>query len=251
MPPSTPDDPSLTPEQEREVRRLLADARLAEPMPGDVAARLDRVLAELAQGGAEPSTPVTVLASRRRKRVVSILVAAAAVVVVGIGLGQVVGTRSGDADTAASAGSQVTNDDRAELAKPQDQLQSSPGDAGGSSATAPLSNGSAAAPPYALNHAVTVHPEHFSHDANRLRRLVGASRAPKGNGPAADQLNRLSSFTLECPPADWGEGTFVPVTYDGDPGVLVFRAAIGDTQVVDLFRCGSPDAIRSITLPAR
>ncbi|MCW2791044.1 MAG: hypothetical protein JWO76_142, partial [Nocardioides sp.] len=91
------DDPDLTPEQEREVRRLLADARHTEPVPGDVAARLDRVLAELAAGEPGP-TPVTTLASRRRHRAVSVLVAAAAVVVVGIGLGQVVGTRGGDGD---------------------------------------------------------------------------------------------------------------------------------------------------------
>ena len=34
-------DPELTPAQERRVRRLLADARHDEPVPDDVAARLD------------------------------------------------------------------------------------------------------------------------------------------------------------------------------------------------------------------
>ena len=39
-------DPELTPTEEQ-VRRLLADARHTEPMPDDVAARLDGVLADL------------------------------------------------------------------------------------------------------------------------------------------------------------------------------------------------------------
>ena len=39
-------DPDLTPAEEQ-VRRLLADARHDEPMPDDVAERLDRVLADL------------------------------------------------------------------------------------------------------------------------------------------------------------------------------------------------------------
>ena len=39
--------PELTPEQESEVRRLLAEARHDEPVPADVAARLDDVLADL------------------------------------------------------------------------------------------------------------------------------------------------------------------------------------------------------------
>ena len=42
--PTTP----LTPAQEEEVRRLLAEARHTEPMPPDVVARLDRVLDDLA-----------------------------------------------------------------------------------------------------------------------------------------------------------------------------------------------------------
>ena len=43
----TDHDGELTPEQEAEVRRLLADARHTEPMPDAVVARLDRVLADL------------------------------------------------------------------------------------------------------------------------------------------------------------------------------------------------------------
>ena len=47
--------PELTPEQESEVRRLLAEARHDEPIPAEVADRLDRVLADLARD--EPGSP--------------------------------------------------------------------------------------------------------------------------------------------------------------------------------------------------
>ena len=47
--------PELTPEQESEVRRLLAEARHDEPIPVEVGDRLDRVLAGLTRD--EPGSP--------------------------------------------------------------------------------------------------------------------------------------------------------------------------------------------------
>ena len=92
------------------MQRLLASARHTAPVPPEVAARLDGVLAGLAAGDDAPAAPepapVTDLdAHRRRRRVAQILVAAAAVVVVGVGLGQVLdrGT-GGDASSADNAG---------------------------------------------------------------------------------------------------------------------------------------------------
>src|SRR5215218_10271549 len=73
--------------EDARIRALLADARHTEPMPADVAARLDRVLEELAQDRA-PIAPVIDLA-RRRRTAAKLLVAAAAVVVAGVGAGQV------------------------------------------------------------------------------------------------------------------------------------------------------------------
>ena len=40
------------PEQEAQVRRLLSTARHTDPMPGDVVARLDRVVAGLGDDSA-------------------------------------------------------------------------------------------------------------------------------------------------------------------------------------------------------
>ena len=244
----------LTPEQEQEVRRLLVDARELEPMPDSVVARLDRVLAELsaspantaadppadhptdlpAGGTAPPGTTaqVTSLVAVRRQRAGRLLLAAAAVVVVGIGLGKVldVGAGTGSADSAATSAESQAD------AGGQDRALPAP-EAAGSGAEAPA---------FALDKPVRVDPERFSADVERARRLADGtakgqeSRNPTGHG----------AFAAECSPADWGRGTFVPVQYAGDAGVLVFRAPTGDSQVVDLFQCGSAKVLRSITLPA-
>jgi hypothetical protein len=232
------DDPDLTPTQEREVRRLLADARHTQPMPGDVAARLDRVLAELARGDSEGSTPLTTLASRRRQRVTTLLVAAAAVVAVGIGLGQVIGTGAGsdsavDRDAPAAASSAESGNDR-----DADSLRRHQQDSGKA----------ASAPAYAVAKPLRIRPDAFSTDVTKVQRV--ALDGALGNLSAQGESTTASGDYFDCTPAEWGAGTFVPVTYGGDAGVLVFRRADGDTQVVDLFQCGSPDVLRSITLPA-
>ena len=110
-------DQELTPEQEEHVRRLLADARHTEPAPDAVVARLDKVLAGLADEPAR-SADVVHLAHRRR-RAATLLVAAAAVVVVGVGLGQVLphGGGSEDAESTAedapAAGAELEDEPRA------------------------------------------------------------------------------------------------------------------------------------------
>src|SRR5687767_6234813 len=89
----------LTPEQEAQVRRLLSDARHTDPMPGDVVARLDRVLAGLGDDSAREATVVRL--SDRRRTATRWLVAAAAVVVLGVGGNQLLdglGSSAGDAD---------------------------------------------------------------------------------------------------------------------------------------------------------
>ncbi|HET7734947.1 MAG TPA: hypothetical protein VFK52_03150 [Nocardioidaceae bacterium] len=69
----------LTPDEEAEISRLLADAASPAPMPAEVSARLDDVLAGLV-ADREAAAPVVPLKSRRWPQV---LVAAAAVSLVG------------------------------------------------------------------------------------------------------------------------------------------------------------------------
>ncbi|GAA2141337.1 hypothetical protein GCM10009844_11730 [Nocardioides koreensis] len=238
-----PDEPDLGPEQEQEVRRLLADARHTEPVPADVATRLDRVLADLAaQHGGSPDDEadnVVAMASRRRRRVTSVLVAAAAVVAIGVGLDQVVD--SGGSGESASTADRATVAESGGAGSGSDQGKDEPAPGADS-----LTN-SGAAPEQALTDPVRVRPDHFSADVARARQLTHRSAAYYA--PDVQALKDASG-KIDCTPGDWGSGTFVPVVYDGHRGVLAFRAANGDTQVVDLFGCGGSSVLRSITLPA-
>lgn len=236
--------PDLTPEQEREVRRLLADARHSEPMPTDVAARLDRVLADLAGQDRTPhdedvatGASVVSLASRRRRRVTALLVAAAAVVAVGVGVDQLTHTDFSGSGSATSDKSTVSG----ESARSSGSAARPKRDHG---KTDSLLDG-AMAPETSTS--FRVRPHHFSADVTRARKLTLRSAATDATGDA----NGNTPGKLDCPPGDWGSGTVVPVLYGGHRGALVFRAVNGDTQVVDLFGCGSSDVLRSITLPAR
>jgi hypothetical protein len=252
--------PDLTPEQAREVRRLLADARHTEPVPTDVAARLERVLADLADqqaahapGVDDPDTTapgtVTELASRRRRRAATLLVAAAAVVAVGVGLGQVVG-KAGQGQSDSSAGAPAAGDAPESTRAGSDKAGSDKAgsaDGKGDSFNGPQGSGEDSVSPEvaALPDPVRVRSDHFSADVRRVRREARGV-------PTADYGNlRGDRDVRDCELMAWGRGTQVLVRYDGSPAVVVLRSPTGDTQVADLFRCGSEDPLRSTTLPAR
>ena len=234
--PAGPAD-GLSPEQE-EVRRLLADARHAGPMPDDVVDRLDRVLAGLATDPAEDTdddrvaTPVVSLASRRRRRATSMLVAAAAVVAVGIGLGQVIGDGVGGGGSADSTA--ASSESRA------DRGVDGPDPAGGDARVQEY---------LVVTEPLPVRPEHFSSDVRRIRRNLRSL--------VVDQTSTRPPALSSSPPEDdacaadsAGPGALVPVRYGSQRGVLLFGPVRGDSQVVELFACGNPEALRSVTLPA-
>lgn len=230
------DDHELSPEQER-VRRLLAQARVEDPMPDDVAERLDRVLARLADEEGESPATVVDLAHRRRRKATTLLVAAAAVVALGVGVGNLVPvtTSSDDAGSAAEA-------PEAEAADDADSALRNGVDG------APLVdefNGPASDRPF------RVRPDFFAEDVARLR-LVPAEDAPDTESapPNASGLTSgAQTADFICDPAPWGEGELVAVRYAGVPAVLAFRPPAGDTQVVDLLECGTAAILRSVTLP--
>ena len=233
--PAGPAD-GLTPEQE-EVRRLLADARHAGPMPDDVVDRLDQVLAGLAADPAEDpaddrvAAPVVALASRRRRRATTALVAAAAVVAVGIGLGQVIGNGVGGGGSADSTA--------ASSAQKRESL-----------ADRDVAGADARAQEYlVVTEPLPVRPEHFSSDVRRIRVDLRSL--------VVDQTSKDPRALSSAPPAGGacaadrsGAGTVVPVRYGRERGVLLFGPVRGDSQVVELFACGNPDVLRSVTLPA-
>lgn len=247
MPDPVPDS-NLTPAQDDAVRALLASARHSAPAPPDVVARLEATLASLSEERRElrPETraPVVTLASRRRRTAATLVLAAAAVVVAGVGIGQLPdapwGTSGSDAGSSAESATSgedrlTTGSDREFDAGPEsadggaDEKQ---GDAEmRSQESAPSPSSGPEADPNALDSGSALRPQ-----VHELRRLSDTT----------------ATFSADptCPLPDAGSGETVPVTYDGLPGALVFRAPVGSTQQVDLFLCGEPEALRSLRLRA-
>lgn len=225
------DRPDLSPDQDDEVRRLLADARHTEPMPAPVAERLDRVLAGLADEPARERTVVR-LADRRR-RAATMLVAAAAVVVVGVGVGQVISGHGGAGESALSSG-------RDEGPAAADRGSAPEAAQGGESREVG---------------AARVRPDRFAADVAGLRgerpRSTYAAQDGKGATEEGDRDHALRGKTTVCAAGDWGAGSYRAVRYGKAVGYLVFRRPQGDSQVVDLFLCGSEQVARSVTLPRR
>jgi hypothetical protein len=218
-----------------EVRRLLAEARHTEPMPGDVGARLDQVLAGLAAESAPrairpPAEPpgdrarddvVVPIAAHRRRRVAGLLVAAAAAVVGGVTIAPHLTSDSGSGTTDAApdrAGisSGLGNEDAPEPEKV-------PGPAKGLDGLQ-LEKGR-----------VVIRPRHFSIDARQGQALLQADAS-------------ASAAKVPCPDVR-GPGHRVAAEYQHAPAVLVYRRVKGSTQVVDLYVCGNDRAVRSTTLP--
>lgn len=236
----------LTPEQEERVRRMLADARHSEPMPAEVADRMDRVVAGLAEDP-DRDDRVVPLADRRR-RAGRLLLAAAAVVAVGVGIGQVVGGSGESADQAGSA-ADSSEQEPTELTPPD---RDGPREGGAQAESVPAPEDASGTERSVAD--VTeqrVRRLGFVNDARRARRLADAGAAALGDAPGQDDL--LSAEVPRgagCTPGFWGAGRYVPASYGPNPGWLVFRSPRGDTQVVDLFLCGEDDAERSATLPS-
>ncbi len=221
----------LSAAEERRVRALLAEARHTDPLPPEVAARLDRVIAGLSEES--PRAADVVPLATRRRRASRLLIAAAAVVVVGVGGSQVLdglGTSASE-DSQTAAGSAADADEE------------SAAEAGGRSADQQPSPQSDVPAPAAATRVAKVRPRLFAADAKALR---DGSAAFLGDASSARDADERAPV---CAAGTWGPGSYVAVRYAGDPGWIVFRRPKGDTQVADLFLCGSEVASRSLTLP--
>lgn len=235
--------PELTPPQEQEVRRLLAQARHLEPIPADVGARLDRVLSDLSlaetgPGDTEPTPPVIDLAARRRRRNASaLLAAAAAVIVAGFGIGQVIDV--GSSDTADTAGSAADSNANRESVNGDDQAK---GDAGGG-------NDLQAAPEAAelpLRLSSTNLKRDVEGQLTRLRSYAAASQ----DGPSSLAHLEEAYDCVPSPTTAYGPGDLYPALFDGSPSVLALRPITGDHQVVEVLQCGSGAALAMVTVDA-
>ncbi len=221
--------------QAEAVRRLLAQARHTEPMPADVAARMDAVLADLSSTADDPGAErpgVVALDGHRRRRAAGLLVAAAAIVVGGVTVAQHLPSSGSGASPSSAAGQDSSSEfDRSggstavpRAVSPSDQPQ----DLAGGTATVRRGR-------------VVVRPQHFTSDALAARRLVTAASP----GPSTMSLGRIPSGCVDVP----SDSTVVRATYERAPAALVFHRPASSSQVVDLYVCGSHRPVRSATLP--
>jgi hypothetical protein len=227
-------DAELPPEQDEQVRRLLAEARHDEPIPAAVADRLDRVLADLSRD--EPSehvAPVVDLTARRRRRhAAALLAGAAAVIVGGFAVGQVIDV--GDADNAAGGAAQepVNRDEGA----------------GGSGDLADSSGaGEEAAPSTQADSPMKLTSDNLQRD---LLEQLPSAEAGTVDKESASQAVR----TFGCRPSAasaYGRGTFFPAFYDGVPAVVALRPPAGDTQRADVLECASAAELASAVIASR
>ncbi|MFC7358849.1 hypothetical protein [Nocardioides astragali] len=246
-------DPSgLTPEQDA-VRRLLADARHDGSTPPEVVARLDEALASLvservSERVSEPvsererapratSAPVVDLGTRRRRTVGIGLLAAAAVVVAGVAIGQglprMEGSDGGSADSASAGDSSLAESD----------------DSGG--AGSQYDNGGAEEGPQSLKSTTTAPqaaglPTLSSTDADLDDDLLDLRSSAADGSERSEVAGALSGCHLR----GIGRGRQVVAQVDGQVGIVVFRRPDGAAQPVDLYVCGSPEPVRTLTLPA-
>lgn len=265
-------------EQHDDVRRLLADARHDEPIPTDVADRLDRVLAGLAAGGTptddEPVTgraPVVDLAAqRRRSRARNLLVAAAAVVAVGVGIAQLDLDMSGSGD---GAGSSAGMDAPASVSDDDSQLESGAGRPSERAADVlEPGTGRERAASQLMRSTLVVTDADFADVASRKALTFGLTDGtsnwlsadtdqheslptpPQGASavPEDTDSGTTSNDSYEatlCGPGPYGNGSLLLVTYRRHPAVLAVRPREGDSTVVDLLRCGTGEVLRSSTVP--
>lgn len=281
--PGEPGEPApLDPAREAQVRRLLGQARVdpaTEGLPPQVASRLDATLADLvAERSGRPTTtgttnkqvaPVRDLAHARRRRGGALLLAAAAVVVAGVGVSQVV-DRGGDEGAGSVASESVDSADGAQrrddaegpaAAEAAPEAEADQGDGAGSlpppAAPSPtvLPDGPAVQPPTTASTPVAqvrVRSARFVDDVRLLQRAlprldVARARLPRAAVPAPLRARRV----VECRSTVVGEGAALLVVLDAAPGLLVFRPATEDAQVVDLLQCGTGRTLRSTTLASR
>lgn len=262
-------EPEASPAAQEAVRRLLAEARHDEPVPGEVADRLDRVLAGLAEADglvdgssaptgeslgahpteaveAAPGSAVVDLGARRRRRVVGLLGAAAAAVVLAIGVGQVVehdGSRSDGGSQADNAESATRERSDEGAGSAEDGTADTPDDSAGTGTQQP----SSVQPPGPVD-VPRLGSSGFGEAVAGLRER--ASVETTDDGATVDGASLTTSPTFVCGSTPVGPGRLLAVTYIGRPAILAYRPVTGETQTVELLQCDTGTVVRSVVVPA-
>jgi len=225
------DDPALSAADEALVRSLLADAAPDEPLPADVAAALDSVIADLA--AARAAAPPDELATRRartRRRVLQGLVGAAAVVVAVVAVRPLVTPQGGGASSASS-----------------DARAQQPEAAGGAANDGFRSFAVAGRRPRLTTHDLAAQLHRL--DEQRGFGSGTAARGPTGNGSGQGVAPQTYACAVPAPRRD---ADLVAVLLDGKPATLVVVSAADGTREALLYTCGDATRpVETVALPTR
>jgi hypothetical protein len=233
--------PELTPDQEEEVRRLLAEARHDEPIPAEVGDRLDRALAGLTRD--EPASPgvapvIDLAARRRRRNAAALLAGAAAVIVAGFSIGQVINV--GTSDDAGSAGGSDVAADRGTASSEE---------AGG----APGFNDQSANPSESVPQPMTSTPLRLS-SKHLARDLTSQLDALRDGGSAVRSPSAESYSALGCaapvPGNKFALSDLYPALFDGRPAVVALAPPADGRQRADVLSCDTAATLATASIPA-
>jgi hypothetical protein len=235
--------PELTPDQESDVRRLLADARHDGPIPPEVGERLDRVLAGLSddEPGSPPVAPVIDLAARRRRRnAAALLAGAAAVIVAGFAIGQGLDVGNSADDSAASSGDAVA--DRSKAAS-----DSGGGGVGLQGESAEPSN--AGPSPVTGPTFLRLRSAHLESDlANQLGKPLDDSNAVRS--PSAESYAALGC-SAPVPANKYSLSELYPALFDGRPAVVAVAPPTAGQQRAEVLSCDTAATLATASIPAR
>lgn len=222
--PETPEHP--------EIAALLRASRAEEPLPAEVADRLDDVIAGLA---ADRATSTHVVPLRRRLSRIGaaaaafVLLAGGAVLASGL-LHEGSGSGSSARPTTLNAPQHPTTGSRETQKSPQKSTQDS---------VQGLANGTAAQP--------SLRRAHLRHDVLDL--LAGRAGARAGDDSAARSPVPLSG--CRSPAGTPAEATVRGVSLDGVPAVLVVPAGGGASVVARVYSCDGSAVLARATLAAQ
>jgi hypothetical protein len=247
------DDPSFDDPAHDDLRALLAEAKATDPIPADVAARLDAALESLQTTRAierDGRTNVVPL----RHRVGRVLVAAAAVVVVGAGgVGIVQGALSngGSSDkmSSDSAGSATDSDaGSAGLPSAPEVNAETPGSvAATKGAPAQLADVPAFTTARFAEQAAQLDTAtlDFAQDESTDQAYGSATRSP---ALTSSPTPLTGSFATLCSTPALPDTESIQITLDGHRAVLVLHPVTDGTQLIEAWSCDGKSALASTTV---
>ncbi|MET3961949.1 hypothetical protein ABIE44_001883 [Marmoricola sp. OAE513] len=253
------------------LRGLLADARADEPLPPDVAARLDATLAGLvaARVAEEVEAVNTVVPLRRKPLAPRLLGAAAAIVLVGgigVGLSQI-STNGGDADSKSATASDAGASREEAPGAASDGVPETAAGSGGNPAAPQELNQFTSTPARFTAAGFDEQAAAYARTTTRLYDLshgyadpppTSAGKDGAKNDARATQKQRQDGITslladvaanASCagPEVD-DESVVVRILFDKSPATLVLRPQTKGGQVVEAWSCDGATRLASTTV---